>query len=145
MASKKELEKRIIELEQRLLTLENMHARIFPVGSWENYNPFKTPLTAYKNRYQGNEANYCGRALTAEEIKTRPKHPQPDQIDYKRITNIPPSAVDTDRVSRVTLKELARLVIDGEPIRREEKVIYKRLFEHTMDGTTRITFPDKKE
>ena len=36
MATKKQLETRIEELEARLLQLENMHARITPADSWQS-------------------------------------------------------------------------------------------------------------
>ena len=85
---------------------------------------------------------YNSRQLTGAEVELQPHHPQPKQIDYKRITNVPTSAVDTDRVPKVTLGELARLVIDGKPIRREEKVLSKRISEYTEDTTTRITIPE---
>jgi hypothetical protein len=85
---------------------------------------------------------YNGRQLTGAEVELQPFHPQPKQVDHRCITNIPASTVETDRISKVTLEELARLVIDGKPIRREEKVLSKRISEYTEDTTTRITIPE---
>ena len=82
---------------------------------------------------------YNGRQLTGAEIELQPFHPQPKQVDYKRITNVPASVVDTDRIPKVTLGELARLVIDGTPIKRQEKISAKRISEYTEDTTTTIT------
>ena len=126
---------RIEALEAQVRRLENMHATILHRSSWE--------LPDYVNVSNANAAGqlgyYNGRQLTRAEVELQPCHPQPKQVDYKRITNVPTSAVDTDRIPKVTLGELARLVIDGEPIRREEKVVSKRISEYTEDNTTRIT------
>lgn len=116
MASKKELEKRIIQLEAQVRRLENMHARVLPVNSWQSTNPFtRSPLSSYEYSYDGKEASYCGRNLTAEEVKTRWEHPQ-----------IKDRGAWTKNVIDVTHEELARYVLDGTPIRRKQegKVVY---------------------
>lgn len=110
MASKKELEKRIIDLEAQVRRLENMHARVLPSGLfWENIEPFS------RYYYDGKRASYGGRDLTAEEIKTRWEHPQ-----------IKEHGAWTKNVPDVTHEELARYVLDGTPIRRKQegKVVY---------------------
>jgi hypothetical protein len=135
MFGRKKLLARIKELEDRLTDLENMHAREYDMASWE-----KPCITIHRGLDWQNDFSkirvYRDRQLTYEEFC---EHPQPKQVDYKRITNIPTSAVDTDRIPKVTLGELARLVIDGTPIKRQEKISAKRISEYTEDSTTTIT------
>ena len=144
MASKrvKELEQKVTALEQQIRRLENMHARIVPRHSLQSTVGFlgRDPFETYV--WEGKEGSYCDRQLTAAELRTRVEHPLPKQVDYRCLTNVPASAVETDRISKVTFEELARLVIDGAPIRREEKVVSKRISEYTEDTTTRITIPE---
>ena len=108
MASKKELEARIAKLEEQVRQLENMHARISsidplaPIAFWDNSPENYT--------YNGEKGRYCGRQLTASELKTRWHHPVAKE----------PSAY-TKAVPKVTLGELARFVLDGEPIRRKKE------------------------
>lgn len=137
MARKKELFARIEALEAQVRRLENMHATIIPRDDW------KLPLFIdfggkWEDRYK-RVGYYNGRQLTGEEVKLQPCHPQPQQVDYEHITNVPTSAVDTNRITKVTLEELARLVIDGTPIKRQEKISAKRISEYTKDTTTTIT------
>ena len=117
MASKRELEKRIIQLEAMVRRLENMHARVIPATSWECSCMFGGRSLAEQAQYvyEGKEATYCGRQLTAEEIKRRWEHPLTKE-----------HAAWTRKVSGVTHEELAQFVLDGTPIKREEKgeVIY---------------------
>lgn len=108
MASKKELMKRIEELEARLLQLENMHARVIPADSWQSTrfmapDPFETYV------WEGKEGSYCGRQLTKRELRTRHEHP----LTKER-------TAWTKKISGVTHEELARYVLDGEPIKREK-------------------------
>lgn len=135
MFGRKKLLARIKELEDRLAYLENMHAREYDTSSWE-----KPCITIHRGLDWQNDFGkirvYRDRQLTYEEFC---EHPQPKQVDYKRITNIPTSAVNTDRIPKVTLGELARLVIDGTPIKRQEKISAKRISEYTEDTTTTIT------
>ena len=109
MPSKKELMKRIDELENRLLRLENMHARILPANSWQSTRSLKNldPFEAYT--YEGKEGSYCGRQLTAAELKARYEHP----LTKER-------TAWTRRVSGVTHEELAQYVLDGTPIKRNQ-------------------------
>ena len=139
MPSKKELLERIEALEAQVRRLENMHATILPKDSWEMPG-FIRFGAAWENGKQ--VGYYNGRQLNSAEVELQPYHPQPKQIDYKRITNVPTSAVDTDRIPKVTLGELARLVIDHTPIKRQEKITAKRISEYTEDTTTTITIPE---
>lgn len=140
MFGKKKLLARIEALEAQVRRLENMHATILPGDDWE------VPTFIHLGRHWQDKRKRIGyyndRQLTGAEIELQPFHPQPKQVDYRRITNIPASTVETDRIPKVTLDELARLVIDGTPIWREEKVLSKRISEYTEDTTTRITIPE---
>lgn len=123
MFGRKKLLARIDELEAQVRRLENMHAAVRIIGN----------SAQYKIGY------FNGRLLTSEEIERQSYHPQPKHVDYKCLYNVPASTADTDRISNVTLEELARLVIDGTPIRREEDVQAKRISVYTEDNTTRTT------
>lgn len=137
MFGRKKLLKRIEMLEEQVRCLENMHANVMVSPSW------KLPSNIHRGAAwevdDGRIGFYGDRQLTAREVQFQPRHPQPKQVDYKRITNVPVSAVDTDRIPKVTLGELARLVIDGTPIKRQEKISAKRISEYTEDTTTTIT------
>ena len=140
MTTKKELLERIRQLERRIAYLENMHAIILPRDNWE-MPAFIRLGRVWEDKYK-RVGYYNDRQLTGAEVELQPHHPQPKHVDYKRITNVPTSAVDTERVSDVTLEELARLVIDGKPIRREERVVSKRISKYTEDTTIKVTVPE---
>lgn len=137
MSSKKELLKRIEALEAQVRRLENMHATILCGYSWEmpSFIHFGKDWEDKHKRI----GYYNGRQLTGAEVELQPHHPHPKQVDYRCLTNVPTSAVDTDRIPNVTLGELARLVIDHTPIKRQEKISAKRISEYTEDTTTTIT------
>lgn len=118
MTSKKKLMKRIEELEARLLQLENMHARVIDADSWESLD--MDMLTRHRYTYNGKEARYCGRRLTADEIMNRYEHP----LTKER-------TAWTKKISGVTHEELAQFVLDGKPIKREResKVVYTTTYE----------------
>ena len=137
MFGRKKLLARIELLEAQVRRLENMHATILPKDNWE-MPTFLRGGRDWEDKHR-RLGYYNGRQLTGAEIELQPHHPQPKQVDYKRITNVPTSAVDTDRIPKVTLGELARLVIDGTPIKRQEKISAKRISEYTEDTTTTIT------
>lgn len=124
MANKKQLEKRVADLEAQVRRLENMHATILPASSWERPG-FISLNHGYV--YMGKIGYYNDRQLTNGEISLQSRHPQPKRVDYRRITNVPNNAVDTDRISGVTFDELARFVLDGTPIERKtkEEVVYQ--------------------
>lgn len=133
MASKrvKELEHKVAALEQQIRRLENMHARIVPRNSWQSTVGFpgRDPFETYV--WEGKEGSYCGRQLTAAELKTRVEHP----LTKER-------AAWTSKVSNVTHEELARYVLDGEPIKRkqEAKVVYTATY--TPDTTAKSVKTD---
>ena len=137
MFERKKLLARIEMLEAQVRRLENMHATILPRDDWE-MPTFIHFGRNWEDKYR-RVGYYNGRQLTGAEVELQPHHPQPKQVDYRRITNVPTSAVDTDRIPKVTLEELARLVIDGKPIKRQEKISAKRISEYTEDTTTTIT------
>ena len=137
MFGRKKLLKRIEMLEEQVRRLENMHATTIKPLSWETTRNFHSGL-AWEDAY-GRIGYYGDRQLTGRELTLLPRHPQPAQVDFRRITNVPPTAVSTDRISKVTFEELARLVVDGTPIKREEKISAKRISEYTEDTTTTIT------
>ena len=142
MFGRKKLLKRIELLEAQVRRLENMHANI--MLSRSRVRPFDICPTIEHHgpdweTDDGRIGFYGNRQLTAREVQFQTRHPQPRRVDYRCITNVPPATVDTDRVSKVTLGELARLVIDGTPIKRQEKTSAKRISEYTENNTTTIT------
>ena len=140
MFGRKKLLARIEVLEARIQKLENMHASVIHKTYWEL--PANARRGANWETDKGVVGFYGDRQLTAREVQFHTRHPQPAQVDYRRITNVPTSAVDTDRIPKVTLGELARLVIDGTPILREEKIAAKRISEYTEDTTTTVTITE---
>ena len=140
MFGRKKLLARIEVLEARIQKLENMHASVIHKTYWEL--PANVRRGANWETDKGMVGFYGDRQLTAREVQFHTRHPQPAQVDYKRITNVPNTTVNTDRVSKVSLEELARLVIDGTPILREEKIAAKRISEYTEDTTTTITISE---
>jgi hypothetical protein len=140
MFGRKKLLARIEALEAQVRRLENMHATIRLGHNWE-LPSFIQRGSEWEDRRK-RVGYYNGRQLTGAEVELQPFHPWPKQVDYRCLTNVPTSTVETDRIPKVTLEELARLVIDGKPIRREEKVMSKRISEYTEDTTTRITIPE---
>ena len=123
--TKKEMRKQIADLTERLVKLENMHAKTRKADSWESLG--FTPAARREFVWCGMEGSYCGRQLTARELSDRYGHPQPEQVDYSRVTNVPKKTVNTDRIPKVSFEELARFVLDGTPIERKtkEEVIYQ--------------------
>lgn len=142
MFGRKKLLKRIKMLEEQVRRLENMHANIKLGCSWDRPSDMRFGIEhrgADWETEDGRIGFYGNRQLTAREVQFQSRHPQPRRVDYRCITNVPPATADTDRVSKVTLGELARLVIDGTPIKRQEKASAKRISEYTEDSTTTIT------
>lgn len=135
MFGKKKLLKEIQKLQERVTYLENMHVRRFDPYGWDC--PLIYPFTGPE--WKDSHGKICVFRDFQVESKHVPVHPMLEKLDYSRLTNIPSTTVDTDRISGVTLGELARLVIDGTPIKREEKISAKRISEYTEDTTTTIT------
>lgn len=137
MFGRKKLLARIEALEEQVRRLENMHANVMLGRSWDR--PFDVHRGAFWETNDGRIGFYRDRQLTAREVQYQTRHPHPKQVDYRCLTNVPKTAVDTDRIPNVTFDELARLVIDGTPIKRQEKISAKRISEYTEDSTTTIT------
>ena len=123
--TKREMRKQIADLTERLVKLENMHANVMLGRSWEC--PFDVRRGALWETHDGRIGFYRDRQLTAREVQYQTRHPHPKQVDYRCLTNVPKTAVDTDRISGVTLGELARFVLDGTAIERKtkEEVVYQ--------------------
>ena len=104
MASKKQLEKRIEDLEARLTVLENMHATISraPAASYES-----TIGNYFGFIWENKVGHYGCRNLTKQELRDRMDHP------------VEEPTTSTKEIFNLTLRELARFVIDGTPIKRE--------------------------
>ena len=122
MASKrvKELEQKVAALEKQIRRLENMHARTMPVSPTHillGRDLFE------KYVWEGEEGSYCGRRLTASELKTREEHP----LTKERVAY-------TKTVPEVTHEELAKYVLDGKPIERKRQglVTYTSCFAPDM-------------
>lgn len=106
MASKKEMQKQIEMLTERLTYLENMHARL------ENANQFSwgcTPLTVRERAYEGKIGRYNGRDLTRNEVREVLSNPHPQTREH---------TATTSKINHITLQELAKFVIDKVPIKR---------------------------
>ena len=123
--TKREMQKQIADLTERLVKLENMHANVMLGRSWEC--PFDVRRGALWKTDDGRIGFYGDRQLTAREVQYQTRHPHPKQVDYRCLTNVPKTAVDTDRIPKVTFDELARFVLDGTPIERKtrEEVVYQ--------------------
>ena len=132
--TKREMRKQIADLTERLVKLENMHAKTRKADSWESRN--FSPAARREFVWCGMEGSYCGRQLTARELMDRYRHPQPAQVDYSRITNVPKNTANTDRIPRVTFDELARFVLDGTPIERETKAEVTYQTSYSPNGTS---------
>lgn len=125
MFGRKKLLARIEALETQVKRLENMHANVTLVRSWES--PFGVHRGAAWETADGRIGFYGDRQLTGREVQYQTRHPQPRQVDYRCLTNVPKKTVDTDRIPRVSFEELARFVLDGTPIERKtkEEVVYQ--------------------
>ena len=134
MFGRKKLLARIEVLEAKIRRLENMHATILPRDNWEMPGFIRLGSNwEDKNKQVG---YYNGRQLTSAEVELQPIHPQPKQVDYKRITNVPTIAANTEKISGVTMEELARYVLDGTPITRKIKAPITYITEHRPDSVT---------
>ena len=140
MFGKKKMLERIKQLEAQVRRLENMHATILH-GRDRELPSFIQRGCRWEDNHR-RVGYYNGRQLTSAEIELQPFHPRPKQVDYRCITNVPASTVETDRIPKVSLEELARLIIDGTPILREEKITAKRISKYTENTTTNITITE---
>ena len=119
MFGKKKMLERIKQLEAQVRRLENMHATILPRDNCEMPG-FIHLGKAWEDKYR-RVGYYNGRQLNGAEVELQPYHPQPKEVDYKRITNVPAIAANTENLKSVTMEELARYVLDGTPITRKTK------------------------
>lgn len=128
MFGRKKLLARIEALEEQVRRLENMHANVMLGRSWDR--PFDVHRGAFWETNDGRIGFYRDRQLTAREVQYQTRHPHPKQVDYRCLTNVPKTAVDTDRIPNVTFDELARFVLDGTPIERKtkEEVVYQTFY-----------------
>lgn len=133
MFGRKKLLARIEVLENRIRRLENMHATILPKDSWEMPGFIHFGAMWENGKQVG---YYNSRQLTSAEVELQPHHPQPKQVDYKRITNVPENKVSTESIRGITMEELARYVLDGTPITRKTKEPVTYITEHGPESIT---------
>ena len=134
MFGRKKLLARIEVLENRIRRLENMHATILPRDNWEMPG-FIRLGSNWEDKYR-RVGYYNGRQLNSAEVELQPLHPQPKQVDYKRITNVPAVVANTENINGVTMEELARYVLDGTPITRKTKEPVTYVTEHGPESIT---------
>ena len=134
MFGRKKMLARIEQLEAQVRRLENMHATILPRDNWEM--PLFIHLGAGWEDKHKRVGYYNSRQLTGAEVELQPHHPQPNQVDYKRITNVPAIAANTENLKGVTMEELARYVLDGTPIIRKTKEPVTYITEHSPESVT---------
>lgn len=91
MFGRKKLLARIEALEAQVKRLENMHANVILGRSWER--PSGVHHGADWETADGKIGFYGDRQLTAREVRFQTYHPQPRQVDYRCITNVPASTV----------------------------------------------------
>lgn len=133
MFGRKKLLARIEALEAKVRRLENMHATILPKDSWEMPGFIRFGAMWENGKQVG---YYNGRQLNSAEVELQPRHPQPKQVDYKRITNVPATVANTENLKGVTMEELARYVLDGTPITRKVKEPVTYITEHGPESIT---------
>ena len=133
MFGRKKLLARIEHLEAQVRRLENMHATILPKDSWEMPDFIHFGAMWENGKQVG---YYNSRQLNSAEIELQPYHPQPKQVDYKRITNVPAAVANTENINGVTMEELARYVLDGTPITRKVKEPVTYITEHSPESIT---------
>ena len=132
MATKRvrELEQKVAALEMQIRRLENMHARITTARPWPNVS-FLSDCSSADYIWNGKDGTYCGRRLTASELKGREEHP----LTKERVAY-------TKTIPGVTHEELAKYVLDGTPIerKRQASVTYTACF--APDMTTKSVKTD---
>ena len=132
MFGRKKLLERIEALEAQVRRLENMHATIL----YRNSRELPGFVSVSDTDATGRLGYYNSRQLTRAEVELQPRHPQPEQVDYRRITNIPSFAVDTENIHGVTMEELARYVLDSTPITRKTKEPVTYITKHSPESIT---------
>ena len=105
--TKKQLQKQIEVLTERLVYLENMHAKIEEV----DVHPLDyTPMSIKTRTYCGKIGSYYGRNLTAREVRNVISDPHPYTREH---------TASTRDIKDITFSELVKFVIDGTPIKRK--------------------------
>ena len=117
-----ELKKQVNELIERVYDLENMHAKKTKVCHYPSWQPngVGSLIIPFETGFK-----YRNRILTQKEISDVSIHPHP---------TLSMDTVNTNKIKNITFNELAKYVLDGSPIIREEKkeIVYKN--EMTTDS-----------
>lgn len=128
--TKREMQKQIADLTERLTKLENMHARIEEVDTapW-----MFTPMAIKERTYCHKIGSYDNRPLTAREVQSVICNPHPRTRER---------TASTKNINNITFNELAKFVIDGTPISREysKPTTYKSIY--TPKSTTKSVKTD---
>ena len=116
--TKREMRKQIADLTERLVKLENMHARIEEV---DNFPWGFTPMAIKERTYCHKIGSYDNRSLTAREVQSVICNPHPQTRER---------TASTKNINNITFSELAKFVIDGTPIKREcsKSATYKSIY-----------------
>ena len=128
--TKREMQKQIADLTERLVKLENMHAKIEEVDDF----PWGFAPMAIKERtYCHKIGSYDNRGLTAREVQSVICNPHPQTRER---------TASTKNIKKITFNELATFVIDGTPIKREysKPTTYKSV--HTPESVTKSVETD---
>jgi hypothetical protein len=128
--TKREMRKQIADLTERLVKLENMHAKIEEV---DNFPWGFTPMAIKERTYCHKIGSYDNRDLTAREVQSVVCNPHPQTRER---------TASTKSINNITFSELAKFVIDGTPINREyfKPATYKSTY--TPDSTTKSVKTD---
>lgn len=128
--TKREMRKQIADLTERLVKLENMHARIEEV---DNFPWGFTPMAIKERTYCHKIGSYDNRPLTAREVQSVICNPHPQTRER---------TVSTKNINNITLSELAKFVIDGIPIKRKysKPTMYESTY--TPDSVTKSVETD---
>ena len=128
--TKREMRKQIADLTERLVRLENMHARIVEVDDF----PWGfTPMAIKERTYCHKMGYYDDRSLTAREVQNVICNPHPQTRER---------TASTKNINNITFNELAKFVIDGTHINREysKPATYKSVY--TPESTTKSVKTD---
>jgi hypothetical protein len=128
--TKREMQKQIADLTERLVKLENMHAKIEEV---DNFPWGFTPMAIKERTYCHKIGSYDNRDLTAREVQSVVCNPHPQTRER---------TASTKSINNITFSELAKFVIDGTPINREysKPTTYKSIY--TPEATTKSVKTD---
>jgi hypothetical protein len=124
------MRKQIADLTERLVKLENMHARIVEV---DDFPWGYTPMAIKERTYCHKMGYYNERSLMAREVQSVICNPHPQTREH---------TASTKNINNITFSELAKFVIDGTPINREysKPITYKSTY--TPESTTKSVKTD---